>query len=178
MTVPGPCDLNAGTNTPLTNCPTAATVPTSGSIKSPGVNHEADVIWVWLNPEADFALPTPLSVVWNGFATNRNDTNVAIGEMDIVPLTVGQLDGTTPIPDDLLSVLDRNWDPVSAGGAGALNQQDFVTILQRDPFAVNLSGTSTAPAAAPYHRYTTGNHIFECDFRICAYGSEYPGFGT
>ncbi len=148
MTVPGPCDLDVGATSPPTGCPTAATVPTSGTIKSPGVNHEADVIWVWLNPEADFALPTPSSVVWNGFATNRNDTNVAVGEMDIVPLTVGQLDGTTPIPNDLLTVLDRNWDPVSAGGAGALNQQDYVTILQRDPFAVNLSGTSTTPVAA------------------------------
>jgi hypothetical protein len=149
ITVPGPCDLNVGTVTPLANCPTTSTVPKPGdSIKSPGVNHEADVIWVWLNPEADFALPTPSTIVWDGFATNQNDTNIPTGAMDIVQLTVGQLDGTTPIPNDLQTVLDRNWDAVSAGGAGGLNQQDYVTILQRDPFAINVTGTQAAPVAA------------------------------
>ncbi len=148
ITVPGPCDLNVGTSTPLTNCPTTSTVPATGSIKSPGVNHEADVILVWLNPEADFALPTSSSIVWDGFATNQNDTNVATGQMDIVQLTVGQLDGTTPFPSDVQDVLDRNWDAVSTGGAGGLNQQDFATILQRDPFANNLTGTQATPVAA------------------------------
>jgi hypothetical protein len=148
ITVPGPCDLNVGTSTPLTSCPTTSTVPATVSIKSPGVNHEADVILVWLNPEADFALPTPASIVWDGFATNKNDTNVATGQMDIVQLTVGQLDGTTPIPSDVQAVLDRNWDAVSTGGAGGLNQQDFATILQRDPFANNLTGTQATPVPA------------------------------
>ena len=124
--------------------------PTSSSV---GVDHEADVIWVWLNPESDFTLTnpgtstTPGSAVWTGYATNQNDPNVASGEMDVVALTVGQLDGTYPIPEDLQQVLDRNWDPVSVGGAGGLTSADLTTILQRDPFAVNLTPGVPATAA-------------------------------
>jgi hypothetical protein len=124
----------------------ATTVP--GPSKSGvGVDHEADVIWVWLNPESDFTLTTPSKLIWTGYATNQNDPNVASGQMDIIPLTVGQLDGTTPIPDDLRELLDRNWDSIASGGAGPITAADLVTILQRDPFAVNL--TPNTASAAP-----------------------------
>jgi Bacterial Ig-like domain (group 3)/Galactose oxidase, central domain len=136
------------TNTYSVNTTTtdAMTVPGSSS-STLGVDHEADVIWVWLNPESDFSLTAPSTLVWNGYATNQNDPNVALGMMDIVALTVGQLDGSTPIPPNLRELLDRNWDTISSGGAGPITNSDLQTILQRDPFAVNLTGNG--PAAAP-----------------------------
>ena len=76
-----------------------------------GVDHESDIIWVWLNPESDYTTDALQGLVWNGYATNPNDINVSPNQMDIVPLTVSQLDGTSPIPQALRDILDRNWDP-------------------------------------------------------------------
>ena len=144
---------NGTTTYGLSTTTTDATTVLGPSTSSVGVDHEADVILVWLNPESDFALTnpgtqaTPATALWTGYATNQNDPNVASGQMDIVPLTISQLDGTSPIPSDLQQVLDRNWDPISAGGAGGLTTSDFTTILQRDPFAVNLTGSGPSTAA-------------------------------
>lgn len=129
----------------------------------PGVNHEADIIWVWLNPENDYAVTSSNSLLWNGFATNQNDTNVSPGGMDVIPLTVAQLDGTQPLPADVLEVLDRDWDPISEGGAGPITPSDLITILQRDPFAVNTTaGTeSTAPTNVPPGQFTNQYSLFD-----------------
>lgn len=138
-----------GLNTTTTDSITVAGPSQSGL----GVDHEADIIWVWLNPETDMTLtspPTPTTAataVWTGFALNPGDTNVGTGEMDVIPLTVSQLDGTSPIPDDVQEVLARNWDPVAAGGAGGLTQSDLATILKRDPFAVNFTWGMPSTAA-------------------------------
>ena len=140
-------DAQSTTNTYSVNTTTTDAITVPGSSSSTlGVDHEADVIWVWLNPESDFSLTTPSTLVWNGYATNHNDPNVALGMMDIVALTVGQLDGSTPIPPDLRELLDRNWDTISSGGAGPITNSDLQTILQRDPFAVNLTGSGAAAA--------------------------------
>lgn len=142
------------TNTYVTSTTTTDSISVAGPNQSSlGVDHEADVIWIWLNPESDITLTnpgtanTPAQAVWTGLAVNAGDSNVGTGEMDVIPLTVGQLDGSYPIPEDVQEVLDRNWDPVSAGGAGGLTAQDFVTILQRDPFAVNFTFGMPATAA-------------------------------
>lgn len=155
-----------GLNTTTTDA-TVVPGPTSSSF---GVDHEADVLWVWLNPESDYTLTNPTSLVWTGYATNQNDPNVSSGDMDVVPLTVGQLDGTTPIAPDLRALLDRNWDPTTSGGAGGLTADDFKTVLQRDPFAVNLTAVTTpgtgvpaalptnAPPAAAVPNYSAANY--------------------
>jgi hypothetical protein len=135
--VPGPCNVTPGTQT----C-----APSGQTAQSLGVDHESDVIWVWLNPVTDYVITSPNSFVWNGFASDPNDPNSRNGGMDVIPLSVSQLDGTSAITQAEWNVLDRNWDPTSSGGAGPITQQDLQTILARDPFATNLSGVGRATA--------------------------------
>jgi hypothetical protein len=142
--VPGPC--SSATSLTVACSPTS----TVGS-SSIGVDHESDIIWVWLNPVSDYTIAAPGSFVWNGLASDPNDPNSVNGSMDLIPLSVGQLDGTSPISQAEWDILDRNWDPVALGGAGPITSADLLTILARDPFATNLSGVgrSTAPTTAP-----------------------------
>ncbi len=119
-----------------------------------GVDHESDIIWLWLNPAVDYTVTSPTSFVWNGFEADPDDPNVRPGTADTIPLSVSQLDGTSPISQAEWDILDRNWDPISSGGSGPITTDDFKVILGRDPFATNLSGVgrSTAPTSSP-----TGN---------------------
>jgi hypothetical protein len=116
-----------------------------------GVEHESDVIWIWLNPVTNYTITSPYTFVWNGYGADPFDTNVPNSVMDIIPLSVSQLDGTSPITQDEWDILDRDWDPISAGGSGPITKTDLLTILARDPFATNLSGVgrSTAPTTMP-----------------------------
>jgi hypothetical protein len=96
--------------------------------------------------------------VWGGYASDPSDPNSPDGGMDVIPLSVSQLDGTSTITQAEWDVLDRSWDPISSGGAGPITQPDLLTILARDPFATNLSGVgrATAPTIAPTgSQYTT-----------------------
>jgi hypothetical protein len=140
--VPGPCNVIPGTTT----CAQA-----SQTDQSLGVEHESDVIWVWLNPVADYVITSPTTFVWGGYASDPSDPNSPDGGMDVIPLSVSQLDGMSTITPAEWDILDRNWDPISSGGAGPITQQDLQTILARDPFATNFSGVgrSTAPTNVP-----------------------------
>jgi hypothetical protein len=140
--VPGPCNVMPGTTT----C-----APASQADQSLGVEHESDVIWVWLNPVADYVITSPTTFVWGGYASDPSDPNSPDGGMDVIPLSVSQLDGTSTITQAEWDVLDRNWDPITLGGAGPITQQDLQTILARDPFVTNFSdvGRSTAPTNVP-----------------------------
>jgi len=104
------------------------------------LNHDNDVIRIWLNPALTLSAPTVTGpYTWTGYEYDQNDPN----GMDVISLTVAQIkayaSGTTPIGGRLA----RIWDPVSGGGLGGLTPQDFATILQRDPFA---SGGVNLPA--------------------------------
>ena len=140
--VPGPCNVTPGTQT----C-----APNGASDQSVGVEHESDVIWIWLNPVSDYVITSPNNFVWGGYASDPSDPNSPDGGMDVIPLSISQLDGTSTISQAEWDVLDRSWDPISSGGAGPITQQDLLTILARDPFATNLSGVgrATAPTIAP-----------------------------
>jgi hypothetical protein len=140
---------------------------------------------VWLNPVADYVITSPTTFVWGGYASDPSDPNSPDGGMDVIPLSVSQLDGTSTITQAEWDVLDRNWDPLSSGGAGPITQQDLQTILARDPFATNFSGVgrSTPPTNVP-----TGSAYTVFDPNIPTYdpvtqqcGNRYdftPGFDT
>ncbi len=109
-----------------------------------GVDHDYDIIWVWLNPELSVsALPSEILV--NGYVYDPNDP---VGGADVVPVYVGELKGTLPIPADLQYRLQRPWDPVT----GALNQADYANILAADPFAANAAFDPNNDTSGRYER--------------------------
>jgi len=112
-----------------------------------GVDHDYDVIWLWLNPTLLFAAgPGPNDLQWNGYGFDPNDIN----EMDKYPVVVGWLNGHIPMPADVATVLARNWASTQTWPAGqgpGLNAADFATILAADPFS-NSAYTVTVPAGS------------------------------
>jgi hypothetical protein len=106
-----------------------------GPASSLGVNHDYDVIWLWLNPLSLFdVLPGPNSVTWTGYAYDVND----IAEMDVYPVYAGYLNGHFAMPSQVATVLARTWASVYQWGPGegpGLTAQDFAAILATDPFS-------------------------------------------
>jgi hypothetical protein len=103
------------------------------------VNHDYDIIWLWLNPLALFTVdPTqPNSLVWNGYGF---DPSWGPGQ-NIYPVLAGVLNGDLPMDSSTATVLSRSWvtNQIWPAGEGpALTQQDYLNIVQADPF-VNCS---------------------------------------
>jgi hypothetical protein len=118
-----------------------------GPASSLGINHDYDVIWLWLNPLALFdILPGPDTITWTGYAYDESD----MPAMDVYPVYVGYLNGHFAMRSDIAQVLARSWatgqDWGSGGGPG-LTAQDFAMILTADPFA-DPSYTVSVPAGS------------------------------
>lgn len=92
-----------------------------------GINHDYDIIEVWLNPQADFTVTTPNSALWKYNFDARDPAN----EMDVVQLYVTWLKHPSTIPPGIASRLARTW----AGSGQGLTTADYSTILARDPLA-------------------------------------------
>ena len=123
------------------------------------VNHDDDLIWVWLNPAVIFNV-APGYVTWEGYGYDGTDE----GGMDIVPIALGYLNGDFgAIPPDLQNSLNRAWasDQVfPAGQSAALNSNDLAQIAAADPFSVSTYGPTyigyTPPATETLdHRFTS-----------------------
>ena len=104
------------------------------------VNHDYDIIWLWLNPAMLFtvypSLPGfPSVVTWNGYGLDASDQPA----MDIWPIEVGYLNGHFgSLPFEDASVLSRSWavnQLFPAGQGPGLTSLDFENILRVDPFA-------------------------------------------
>lgn len=113
-----------------------------------GVDHDADIVWLWLNPQI------PYTVVGTTGAANsilqgnyQNNPADPVGEMDIVAMPVIWLKNPSLIPSDVLAVLARSWD---TSGVGGLTTADYATILAQDPLAAN---SSYDPNSDSNHRY-------------------------
>lgn len=103
--------------------------PASSSV---GIDHNYDVIWVWLNPAVNLTLSGPASITWGGFAFNPADP---VNEMDVIPLYVYELKDPSLMPANVAARLARSWDPA----LGGLTTADFAAILDSHPFANNPS---------------------------------------
>jgi hypothetical protein len=115
--------------------------PASSSV---GIDHNYDVIWVWLNPAVNLTLNGPASISWDGYAFNpANPAN----EMDVIPLYVHELKDPSLLPANVAARLARTWDRV----LGGLTTDDYAEILKSHPFANN-------PAYDP-NTDTTGRFI-------------------
>jgi hypothetical protein len=118
-----------------------------GPSSSQGINHDYDVIWLWLNPLALYdVLPGPDSVTWTGYDYDATD----MPDMDVYPVYVGYLNGHFAIPSDVATVLARPWATGQTWGPGegpGLTAQDFMKILAADPFS-NPTYTVSVPAGS------------------------------
>lgn len=98
-----------------------------------GLDHDADVIWIWLNPVLTFSKAFNGAITWTGFGYDGRDP---VAGMDILGVQVGFLNGHTAIPSDIAAVLARTWGPTNTDGSGpGLTSTDLANILAADPFS-------------------------------------------
>jgi hypothetical protein len=120
---------------------------TSNEVKIPsalnddlGIDHDYDVVAIWLNPEADFIANSATTATWSYVSDPRD----AADEVDYVYLSISQLVNPSTITDtDTLHRLQRTW----AGTGQGLTNADLLTIAQRDPF-YNLHNTDPSSVNA------------------------------
>lgn len=121
------------------------------SINTP-INHNYDVIWLWLNPVAMYSVATNY-VQFNGFAYNEAD----LAGVDIYPVLVGQLNGSIPMDPSLVQELSRSWASVQtfpAGDGPGLTLADFANILASDPFTNSAYSVSPSATTSGDKRFT------------------------
>ncbi len=123
------------------------------------VDHDYDIVWVWLNPVALFTIVpsktatctgTSTCLYWNGYGYDWNDPAHTI---DVRPIYVGYLNGDFKYPNGNAcyatdpgcdpgdaSALSRNWVTTQTFGSGqtaAITSTDLVNICAADPFCPN-----------------------------------------
>ena len=111
------------------------------------VNHDYDILWVWLNPAVTFMV-NGSALVWTGYAYDASDT----AGMDVVPLYLGYLNGDIAIPPDIQASINRSWASTqiySSGNSAALNASDMAAIAGYDPFSVASYGVAYFGTGAP-----------------------------
>jgi len=124
-----------------------------------GVDHDYDVIYVWLNVEELIGI-AGTEIARNGFGWDGRDSEttvcgVGISGMDVVALTLGQLRGTQAIPANLQCRLNRVWDPV----LGALTSTDLLAIAYADLFYANPQFNPNTDTSGRYERPNGQNII-------------------
>jgi len=92
-----------------------------------GIDHNGDIVLVWINPEADFKATSANGALWNDSFDQRDPAN----EPDVIPVFVAWLKNPASMPVGVQNSLARTW----AGSGQGLTTADFATILARDPFA-------------------------------------------
>ncbi len=122
------------------------------SVNTP-INHDYDIVWVWLNPVAIYTMSGNL-VTFNGFAYDPTD----LAGMDIYPVQVGQLRGTIPMDPSLQAELNRGWASSSQwypnGGSPALTAADYASIMAADPYSNAGYFVSPSATTSPDQRFT------------------------
>lgn len=130
-----------------------------------GVDHDCDLIKVWVNPVMLFTLTNDDSgtiVQWNGYGFSTLDTTAPIHIVDIL---VGCLNGDIATSDSRcapsLGEFQRTWaagENWPSGQGPGLTQNDLNNILAADPWGQckpsSLIGSSTCPT------YSVNSGIF------------------
>lgn len=150
---------------------TGFTVPGPAS-SAVGLDHDQDIIWVWLNPILHLVVNSDTSFTWTGFGFDLNDP---AGDTDIIGIPVKFLNGHAPIPTNVADVLARRWAPrvvcsittdPTCGADGTddpgLNASDLAAILATDPFSdptyvINLPAGSPCTADGRFCRTSNQN---------------------
>ena len=152
------------------------TTTTTTTIRGPsssavGLDHDEDIIWVWLNPVVAVTINSDTSFVWTGFLFDQNDP---AGTTDIIGIPVKFLNGHAAMPANIADVLARRWAPrtlctsadPACGPDGTkdpgLDASDLAAILQADPFAnpsyvINVPAGGSCTADQRFCRTTNTN---------------------
>jgi hypothetical protein len=139
-----------------------------------GLDHDVDLIWLWLNPVLDFTVNSSNSIIWTGFEYDLRDP---VGDMDVIAVPVEFLNGHQAMPANIADVLARRWASrivCTVGTAGCdangtadpgLNASDFSAILTADPFAnpsyvINIPAGSSCTADGRFCRTTNQDLLY------------------
>jgi hypothetical protein len=122
------------------------------------VNHDDDIIWLWLNPISRLAFTGNVNgvtgVQWLGYGYSTLDPTL---DVDAYPVYVGWLNGDIPMPSGVQQTLARAWAageswPSGQGpgltGPGTTAGTDLYNILQADPYGMCTPQPSTCPTPA------------------------------
>lgn len=152
-----------------TNMSTTVRGPASSAV---GLDHDEDIIWVWLNPAIGLNIDsTGTNFTWTGYAFDQNDP---AGTTDIIGIPVKFLNGHAPMPSNIADVLARRWAPrtlcTSADPAcgvdgtkdPGLDATDLAAILRADPFSnpsyvINIPSGGSCTADGRFCRTTNPN---------------------
>jgi hypothetical protein len=155
---------SSSSNTVTINKTTQVSDKTQGPSNSlAGLNHDFDVIWLWLNPVVLLAFPqgNPSALTWNGYGFDANDQP----GLDVLPVFLGWLNGDIPVPNDVAAVLARTWASgyiwapgTGPGLTGPGSGTDFATILQADPFGQCTPMPANCPMQPDSTRFTLSDN--------------------
>jgi hypothetical protein len=123
-----------------------------------GLNHDYDVIWLWLNPVSlmtvyENTTGSVLNLQLNGFGYSTADQP----NMDVYPVYVGWLNGDISIPSNVQQVLNRTWaasETWPSGQGPALSSTDFQTIEASDPYWQCTPKPTSCPTTVDGTRFT------------------------
>jgi hypothetical protein len=112
------------------------------------VDHDYDIVWIWLNPVYLFTLGNN-TVVWNGYGYDATDQN----GMDVVGIELGYLNGKFgAMPPQYASSIARTWASTqifAAGHGPGLTGADLAQIASSDPFSVSSYGPTYVMSVPP-----------------------------
>jgi|SRR5450631_2389019 hypothetical protein len=123
-----------------------------------GVNHDYDVIWLWLNPVSlmtvyENTTSSVQSLQLNGYGYSTADQP----NMDVYPIYIGWLNGDIAIPSNVQQVLNRTWaaSQIWPSGQGpGLTSADFQVIEAADPYWQCTPKPTSCPATVDGTRFT------------------------
>jgi hypothetical protein len=156
---------NKYTQSSFTSSSTTVSQSTSLTTRVPGpsnpyvgLNHDYDIVWVWLNPVQLFTLHEDTSynvksVEWNGYGFSTLDQ----ADMEVYPVYIGWLNGDIPMTPDQARPLQRAWAAGQiwpAGQGPALTGTDFQYIVQADPYWQCTPKPSACPVTVDGTRLT------------------------
>jgi uncharacterized membrane protein len=93
-----------------------------------GIDHSGDRIFLWLNARYSMVKSSPTEVKTLGYSVDSRSPFHP--DMDVVQVTVRELQNPSLLDPGTQSRLQRSWSPT-----GALTTEDFNAILAVDPFA-------------------------------------------
>ncbi|HWF02314.1 MAG TPA: hypothetical protein VHA06_01430, partial [Candidatus Angelobacter sp.] len=151
-----------------TNSSTQVRGPSNSAL---GVDHDEDIVWVWLNPVIHLVANSDTSFTWTGYGFDLNDPT---GNTDILGIPAKYLNGHAAMPANIADVLARRWAPpiactsadpncgTNGTEAPGLTAADLAAILAADPFSnpsyvVNVPNGASCTVDGRFCRTTNQN---------------------